>query len=154
MFPLVARAGCDYVLMHMRGTPTSMAAQTDYTDVVAEVWGELYGRRAAAMHAGVDPERIWLDPGIGFAKTAGQSLQLLRALADYTGQQRVLLGASRKSFLRSLTGQAVAAERVEGSIAVALHAADAGVELLRVHDVGPTRRALAVWGALRGGATG
>ena len=151
MFPLIAEAACDYVLMHMRGTPSTMGTHTGYTDVVAEVWAELAVRRDDAVARGVDPARIWLDPGIGFAKTAEQSLQLLRALAPHTRAHRVLLGASRKSFLRPLTGQDVAAERVEGSIAIAIHAADVGVHLLRVHDVGPTRRALAVWAALHEG---
>lgn len=154
MFPFVARAGCGFVLMHMRGTPATMASHATYADVDAEVWGALEARHADAVAAGIDPTRIWLDPGIGFAKSADQSIVLLRRLTAHTARHRVLIGASRKSFLRHLTGQDVAAERIEGSLAVAIHAADVGVDLLRVHDVAATRRALRVWAALRGSQAG
>jgi dihydropteroate synthase len=149
MFDVVAVAGCDIVLMHMRGAPDHMQRLTDYADVCAEVWAALEARRLAAIAAGVVATRILLDPGIGFAKDFEQNLALLRDLPTRTRTTRVLLGASRKAFIGTLTGQAVAAERVEGSLAVALHAADAGVELVRVHDVAATVRALTVWRAVR-----
>lgn len=149
MFPLAADARCQLVVMHMRGTPSTMTGLTDYTDVCEEVWAELAGRVDAAFAAGVDATRLLWDPGIGFAKTAAQSLALLRDLPARTAGRRVYVGASRKSFLAALTGQAVAAERVEGSLAVALHCRDAGVAALRVHDVAATVRALRVWEALR-----
>lgn len=145
MFPLVAAAGCDYVLMHTRGTPATMMGLATYDDVCGEVWAALEARRADAEAAGV--RRIWLDPGIGFAKTTAQNLALLHDLPRRTGVP-VLLGASRKRFIGELTGQADAGSRVEGSLAVALWAAQAGVDILRVHDVGATVRALAVWRAM------
>jgi dihydropteroate synthase len=149
MLPLVAAAGCDIVLMHMRGDPTTMQRLTTYDDVCAEVWDVLDTRAAAAVDAGVSPARILLDPGIGFAKTASQSLALLRDLRRRTAGRRVLIGASRKSFLGTITGQAAPAERVEASLAVALHAQDAGAAMVRVHDVAATVRALQVWEAIR-----
>jgi dihydropteroate synthase len=146
MFAVVARAGLPIVLMHMRGTPATMRTLTDYEDVVAEVWAALGAREAAARAAGV--QELWLDPGLGFAKTAEQSLALLRGLRGKENG-RVLIGASRKSFLGAITGQTVAAERVEASLAVAIHCAAEGVGMLRVHDLVATRRALAAWAALR-----
>ncbi len=145
MFPVVARAGLPMVIMHMRGTPATMRDHTDYVDLVSEVWSALAERRRQALAAGV-PE-VWIDPGIGFAKTAEQSLLLLRSLRGRDNHD-VLVGASRKSFIGSITGQAVAAERVEGSLAVAIHCAQEGVGMLRVHDFIATRRALAMWAAL------
>lgn len=138
-------AGRPMVLMHMRAEPRTMADHTDYRDVVAEVWEALDARAAVATAAGVGP--LWLDPGIGFAKTPAQSLELLRRLPR---RPRILVGASRKRFIGELTGQADPATRIEGSLAVALHCAARGVDLLRVHDVAATRRALQVWAALQG----
>jgi len=136
--------GVPYVLMHTRGSPAEMARLATYDDVCAEVWGWLHARAEALD---LDPERLHLDPGIGFAKTAEQSVALLRDLPARTGRP-VLVGASRKSFLGVLTGQADPAARLEGSLAVALHARSAGVSVLRVHDVAATVRALAVWEAV------
>lgn len=146
MFAACARAGARMVLMHLRGTPETMRSLTNYADVSAEVWGELAGREAAAVAAGV--AEVWLDPGIGFAKTAAQSLALLRGLRG-RDNARVLVGASRKSFLAALGDQPTPADRLEGSLAVAIHCREAGVGMLRVHDVAATRRALATWEALR-----
>jgi len=150
MWPLVAEAGCDYVLMHTRGDPATMMAHAHYDDVEAEVWGALDASLGRAVAAGVDPERVWLDPGIGFAKTTEHNLRLLRTLDRHASRRRVLLGASRKRFLGELGGNPVASERRDESVAVALHAADCGVDLVRVHDVGATVRALKVWSAIRG----
>ncbi len=149
MLPLVARSGVEIVLMHMRGEPTTMMSHTGYSDVVREVWATLRERREAALQAGIDESRVHLDPGIGFAKTTAQNLALLHTLPEYCAQHSVLLGASRKAFIGAITGQTVAAERVEGSLAVALWAVTSGVRILRVHDVGATRRALAVWRGIR-----
>ncbi|MFN7142427.1 MAG: dihydropteroate synthase [Myxococcota bacterium] len=149
MLPLVAAAGCAIVLMHMRGEPDTMQRLAVYDDVCAEVWGHLDARAGAARAAGVADENILLDPGIGFAKTLDHNVALLRDLPRRTSGRRVLVGASRKAFLGALTGVTRPADRLEGSLAVALHAKDAGVAVLRVHDVAATRRALAVWEALR-----
>lgn len=146
MFGVVARGGAGMVLMHSRGTPETMMSLAEYDDVVAETWAELDHREAAARSAGI--EDLFLDPGIGFAKRLEHNLALLRDLPR-RANRRVVLGASRKSFLGALTGQAVPAERLEGSLAVALHARDAGVAVLRVHDVLATRRALLTWEAVR-----
>lgn len=150
MFPLVARAGVGLVIMHSRGEPDTMQGLAAYDDVVGEVWAALDARFDAAVAAGVDPSRILLDPGIGLPKTTAHNLRLLHALAPHARRRPVLVGASRKRFIGELTGQAVAADRVEGSIAVALWARQAGVAVLRVHDVGATARALAVWDAVAG----
>lgn len=146
MFAVCSRSRAAMVLMHMRGTPETMRSLATYDDVVAEVREALAAREAAARSAGV--REVWLDPGIGFAKTAAQSLALLRALPG-RDNARVLIGASRKSFLAALGDQPTPADRLEGSLAVAIHCQDAGVGMLRVHDVAATRRALATWGALR-----
>lgn len=148
MLPLVARAGCAIVLMHMRGEPDTMQRLAVYDDVCAEVWAALDERAVAARAAGIPEGNIVLDPGIGFAKTAAHNLALLRDLPRRTSRS-VLVGASRKAFIGALTGQARAAERLEGSLAVALHAQDAGAAYVRVHDVAATVRALAVWTAIR-----
>lgn len=152
MLPLAARAGCGLALMHRRGTPRTMDGLARYGDVVAEVWAALETARARALDAGVDPARLWLDPGLGFAKTTAHNVALLRDLPRRTPTRRVLLGASRKRFLGELTDEPVPERRLEASLAVALWARDAGVELLRVHDVAATRRALRAWDALRGAA--
>ena len=102
-------------------------------------------RALMARAAGV--AEVWLDPGIGFAKTAEQSLTLLRGLRG-RDNARVLVGASRKSFLAALGDQPTPADRLEGSLAVAIHCREAGVGMIRVHDVAATRRALATWDAL------
>ena len=145
---LVARAGCPVIIMHMPGTdPRRMQAQARYTDVVAEVTAFLLDRAAALRAAGVGD--ITLDPGIGFGKTLEQNLALLAALPALAGHgYPVLLGASRKSFIDRLS-PAPADQRLGGSLAAALAGASAGVAWLRVHDVGETRQALAVWAAIR-----
>ncbi len=149
MFAVVAHAVCGIVLMHMRGDPATMQGLSAYDDVCADVWAALDARARAAQTAGIAAENILLDPGLGFAKTSTQNLAILRNLPARTPNRRVLVGASRKRFLGELTGQERPADRIEGSLAVALHAAGAGVEMVRVHDVAATVRALQVWEALR-----
>jgi dihydropteroate synthase len=146
MFAAVARRRAGLVLMHSRGTPQTMMALAEYDDVVAETWSELDLREQRARESGV--EDLYLDPGLGFAKRPEHCLAILRDLPART-HRRVLLGASRKSFIGALTGQAIPAERIEGSLAVALHARACGVAVLRVHDVLATRRALQTWEAIR-----
>ncbi|MES2637923.1 MAG: dihydropteroate synthase [Myxococcota bacterium] len=149
MLPFVATADCGIVLMHTRGEPDTMQRLAVYDDVCAEVWAALDERVAAAEAAGIRAERIVVDPGIGFAKTGAHNLALLRDLPRRTPGRSVLIGASRKRFIGELTGQPNATERLEGSLAVALHAQDAGATLIRVHDVAETVRALRVWEAIR-----
>ncbi len=150
MFEVVAKAGCDYILMHMRGTPATMATMTDYSQgVVAGVRAELHDALARAARAGIAREKLVVDPGLGFAKTAAQSVELLRALPEFVSEfGAVLLGASRKSFIRELDPRRPGPDdRLAGSLAAALLGARAGVAWLRVHDVAETRQALRVWGA-------
>ena len=150
MFPLIARSGCDFVLMHLRGTPATMQSLCDYPDgVAAGVRAELRAARARAGAAGIAKEKVIIDPGLGFAKTAAQSVELLGALPEFVAEfGAVLLGASRKSFIRELDPRRPGPDqRLPGSLAAALIGAGAGVRWLRVHDVAETRQALAVWEA-------
>ncbi|MBD3764306.1 MAG: dihydropteroate synthase [Rhodobacterales bacterium] len=146
---VVARAGVPVVVMHMRGTPATMTAQTDYADVLAEVAQALADRVAAARAAGIAADRIVIDPGIGFAKTGAQNLALIRGLALFHSLGLpLLLGASRKRFIGTYGGAPDPAGRMPGSVAVAVLGAQQGAQILRVHDVEETRQAIALWRAL------
>jgi dihydropteroate synthase len=146
---LAAHPGVGLCLMHMRGEPGHMQDEPVYGDVVAEVREFLRGRLQAARDAGIADQRIVLDPGIGFGKTAAHNLSLLRRQGELTLLGRPLLaGWSRKSTLGLLTGKP-AAERVAASVAPALLAVQAGARVVRVHDVGPTVDALKVWRAVQ-----
>ncbi len=145
----VAAAGVPIVLMHMRGTPADMQAHAEYHDVAQEVAAELEDVLARAVAAGIARERTILDPGIGFAKTAEQSIELLAHVRELRRLGRPLLvGPSRKSFIGKLTG-APAGERVPGTIAAVTACVLAGVEMVRVHDVAACRQAARVAAALR-----
>jgi dihydropteroate synthase len=147
---VVARAECRVVLMHMRGTPQTMTGLTQYGDVVADVMRELAVRIAAAEGAGIAREKIIIDPGIGFAKSAAQNLEILRRLDEFAGfGLPILIGASRKSFIGTYGGESNPQRRAPGSIAAALFALDRGAAILRVHDVAETVQAVRVWTALR-----
>lgn len=149
MAAVVAEAGVPVCVMHARGDPRTMQQNPRYGDVVAEVRDWLAARVAAAVAAGIARNRIVIDPGIGFGKTQAHNLALLRALPALRALGLpVLLGASRKRFIGTITGVEAAADRVAGSLAVALHAAALGVRVIRVHDVAQTRQALAMWQAL------
>lgn len=147
---VVVAARCPVIIMHMLGTdPRHMQDAPEYRDVLAEVTGFLLERAEVLRAAGVAPADICLDPGIGFGKTLEHNLALLRGLPALAGHgYAVLLGASRKSFIHRITPAPEAASRVPGSIAAAIAGAAAGVSWVRVHDVGQTRQALAVWGAI------
>jgi dihydropteroate synthase len=131
--------------MHMRGTPETMAGEARYTDVVLEVKAELGARIAAATRAGIPAGRLWIDPGLGFAKTASHNLEILHRLEEFLiFEKPVVVGASRKSFLGLLLGEPDPAGRLEGSLAAAVAAVLKGAHVLRVHDVAATRRAVVV----------
>lgn len=150
MAAVVAPSGAGLVLMHMRGTPATMQSDLRYDDVVAEVAAHLRRRLAAAEEAGIAAERVALDPGIGFGKSAEQSLRLLARTDDLAALGRPLLvGASRKSFLARLLGDAPADRRLEASLAAAALSAFLGARILRVHDVAETARVLKVADAAR-----
>lgn len=149
MGELVARAGAGLCLMHMRGTPRDMQSLAVYADLHGEVLAELSAALERAAGAGVAPERIVLDPGLGFAKTFDHNLLLLRRQRELSQLGRPLLvGPSRKAFLGRLTGRP-APERAIGTAAAAALSASAGAFMLRVHDVAHVREALAVADAVR-----
>lgn len=145
---VVARAGAGLVLMHMRGTPDTMDGLARYGEIAVEVAAELGVAVGRATDAGVDPERIVVDPGFGFAKTAEQNFRLLDELATVVGLgYPVLVGPSRKRFLGAATGRPVADRDRASAVACAL-AWERGARLFRVHDAAPAREALAVACAL------
>jgi dihydropteroate synthase len=145
MASVVADARCPVILMHMRGKPKTMQREPHYTNVVDEVRDFLESRAEHAVSAGVRPEDIIVDPGIGFGKNLDHNLALLGnlgAIADLGFP--VLVGASRKRFIGSITGVEVAAERVFGTVATTVLAYEKGATFFRVHDVRANREALAV----------
>ena len=145
MAPVVADAQCPVILMHMQGEPKTMQREPRYEDVVREVRDFLGSRAEHAVAAGVGPENIIVDPGIGFGKTLEHNLALLRDLEAVVDLGfPVLVGASRKTFHRKITGVEEAAERVFGTVATTVLAYERGATLFRVHDVRANREALAV----------
>jgi dihydropteroate synthase len=142
MWEVVAEARAAYVAMHMQGTPATMQLHPTYRDVVAEV-GDFFADRLERLRAaGVDPEQVVLDIGIGFGKTVEHNLQLLASLHSFTRLGRPLLvGASRKSFIGKLLGADVA-ERLPASLACACLAVAAGAQIIRTHDVAQTVQAV------------
>ena len=147
-----AELGKPTVLMHAQGSPGTMQDNPVYRDVVIEVYDFLEGRIGAAAAAGLPRESIVADPGIGFGKSVAHNLSLLQSISIFHGLGVPLLaGASRKSFIRRLSGGEAPKARTAGSVAAALDAVSQGVQILRVHDVHETHRALALWKFLRGG---
>jgi dihydropteroate synthase len=152
---VAAELGCEVMLMHMQGEPRTMQQDPRYDDVVAEVSGFLEARAEAAMAAGVERRKIWLDPGVGFGKGPGHNLELIRHLDRLVALGLpVLLGVSRKRFIRTIDPVAVeSGERLGGSLAAALWGAAKGVAAVRVHDVRETVQALKVWEAIEESGT-
>ena len=148
---LAAHPDTGICLMHMQGLPETMQNNPQYQDVVAEVAGYLKARAQACRAAGIRSERIVLDPGIGFGKNLQHNIQLMRHLPDLQAQTGLplLVGVSRKRMIGEITGEAEPAQRIHGSVAAALYAAERGAAILRVHDVKATADALKVWQALR-----
>jgi dihydropteroate synthase len=147
---VAAELGCDVVLMHMQGEPRTMQASPHYGDVVSEVTRWLVARADAAIAAGVARDRIRLDPGLGFGKTPAHNLALTANLGRLAATGfAVLYGASRKRTIQSIDPTATdPADRLGGSLALALAAARNGAAILRVHDVRETVQALAVQAAV------
>jgi dihydropteroate synthase len=147
---VVAASDVAVCLMHMRGEPKTMQAEPVYADVVAEVREFLGARLAACVAAGIPRDRVAIDPGFGFGKTVEHNLALLRHLDAIAALGLpVLAGWSRKSSLGRITGRAPE-ERLAGSLAAALIAAQHGAKIVRVHDVAATRDVLAVLAAVQG----
>jgi dihydropteroate synthase len=143
---LLAAATCPVVLMHMRGSPMTMNCHAHYADVVEDVLVELTATRDAALAAGIKPENIALDPGLGFAKIGAQNLALLRATSRFAGLGHpLLIGLSRKKFIGEFGDEPDAAKRLPGSLAAGLFALAQGAHILRVHDVPETVQALKIW---------
>ena len=148
MWQLVAKTGVGYVAMHMLDTPQTMQKSPKYKNVVNDVEAFFYCRMERWTDWGMTLEQVVLDPGIGFGKTVEHNLALLVALERFTRIGRPLLvGASRKSFIGHVTGAEVE-NRLPGSLACACHAAQAGVGIIRVHDVKETVQALQIWEAI------
>ena len=145
---IAARLGRPIVLMHAQGDPRTMQDNPVYADVLLEVYDYLESRIEAAVAAGIPRYRLIADPGIGFGKTLDHNLTLLAGLSLLHGLGvPILLGASRKRIIGSLTGKRDPKQRMPGSLAVALVGAAQAVQILRVHDVDETRQALDVWRA-------
>jgi dihydropteroate synthase len=152
IFLLVARTGVALILMHMQGQPANMQAAPTYGNVTAEVMDFLDQRSRDAQAQGVSHQRILIDPGIGFGKTAGHNLQLLRELSQLRRLERPLVvGVSRKSFLGKITGESDASARVMGTAAAVAWCAANGADILRVHDVAQMTQVVRVVMAIRDG---
>ena len=144
-----ADAGCPVVLMHSRGNSRTMDQLTSYDDVVADVKEGLLARSEAAIKAGIKESQIIWDPGLGFAKTHEQNLQLLRDLEQLTQEQPpILIGPSRKRFIGAVLEEPRPKARLWGTAAVACRCAQAGAAVVRVHDVGPISQTLRMAAAL------
>lgn len=158
MGELAANSECPVILMHAPGAGEDLHAKDkleggDYADVVSEVFGFLKDARARAIAAGISEDRIMLDPGIGFGKSLAQNLALMNALPLFHALgSPLMVGASRKRMIGALSREEDAGERLGGSIALAVRAMDAGVHMLRVHDVAETVQARNVWRGMRDAA--
>ncbi|SEN42680.1 Dihydropteroate synthase [Loktanella fryxellensis] len=151
MARVVADSGAAICLMHAQGDPATMQSDPRYDDVVLDVYDHLSARIDAALAAGIARDRIVVDPGIGFGKTQAHNLALLRRLSLFHALGcPVLLGASRKRFIGTITDTPLAADRVAGSLAVTLAGVAQGVQIHRVHDTHHTVAALAMMQALGG----
>lgn len=150
MAGVVARSGAPVVLMHMKGTPKTMLQEARYGDVVAEVIADLRQRVAELEAAGIERGRMVVDPGIGFAKNTYHNLDVLRRLEEFHSLGLpVMVGPSRKRFIGHVLGLEDAAQRLYGTLAAVAACAQAGVQIVRVHDVGPARQVAEVMEAIR-----
>lgn len=149
MWQIVADANAGYIAMHMQGTPQTMQTAPSYGDVAHDVEEFFSDRLMCLAAAGVAPEQVALDVGIGFGKTVEHNLQLLTRLQSFTRWHRpLLLGVSRKSFIPKVSGDPDSADRLGGSIACACWGVQNGVDIIRTHDVASTRQALRLTEAL------
>ena len=146
----VAGAGAPVVLMHMQGEPATMNRNPRYDHAPLDVYDYLESRVEACRTGGIKPERIAVDPGLGFGKSSAHNVEIMRNLALYHGLGcALLIGASRKGLIRTVRRSAAPGDRLAGSIAAALAGLELGVQIVRVHDVAETGQAFAVWRALR-----
>ncbi len=148
-----AETGLPVCLMHAQGDPKTMQDEPRYDDALTDVFDFLEARVEAALRAGIRRDRLMIDPGIGFGKTVAHNLQLMAGLSLFHALGvPLVLGASRKRFIGAITGEAVAGERVVGSVAAALAGVAQGAHIIRVHDVKATRQGLDVWMATQSGS--
>jgi dihydropteroate synthase len=152
MFEIVAQRGAGMVLMHMQGDPKTMQDEPRYGDVVSEVRDFLSGRVSAGVAAGIERDRLCVDPGIGFGKTLEHNLAILRHIADLADiGLPVMVGPSRKRFIGTILGTDVD-ERLEGTAGAVAWLASQGVHVVRVHDVKEMARVVRVVDAIVEGA--
>lgn len=152
MTEVAVSTGATICIMHMLGEPRTMQSDPKYGDVVEDVLTWLLSRAEAAIEAGIPKHKIWIDPGIGFGKTVDHNLSLLKATGEFASSgYPVMIGASRKSFIGKVTEEDDPANRLPGSLAAALYAAQKGARIIRVHDVAATVQALAVQSAISDG---
>ncbi|WP_417384998.1 dihydropteroate synthase [Gimesia sp.] len=153
MIPLAAESKAGVICMHIQGTPQTMQDNPEYEDVVSDLKSWFQLRIQALLDAGVEPERIVLDPGVGFGKTADHNLQILSQISAFHSLGfPVLIGHSRKRFLSKLLGRSLE-ERLAGTIGVSVALAQQGVEILRLHDIAANRDAIAAWQAVTSPST-
>jgi len=150
MAPVCAAAGCTVCLMHMKGSPRTMQQDPTYEAVVSEVRSFLLDSAGWAESQGIEREKIWIDPGIGFGKTDTHNLELIRHLGFLVSSgYPVLLGVSRKGFIGRLTGGAAVDDRLEGTLAIQAWAQIKGVSIIRTHDVRSARRTIDIVAAVQ-----
>ncbi len=150
-FSIAVQSKAALCVMHMLGEPKTMQQTPEYTDVVQEVSRFLLAQRDALVAAGVDQSRIVIDPGFGFGKTLDHNIALMRAIPLFSSLQTTLIGVSRKTMIGQLIDREsppMPSDRVAGSVAAALWAAEKGAQILRVHDVAQTVQALTIWNGL------
>lgn len=148
-----ARSDLPVCIMHAQGDPETMQENPTYEDALLDVYDFLDAQITMLEGIGIPRSRVIVDPGIGFGKTLAHNLQILNGISLYHGLGcPILLGASRKGFIRKITGASPAAARMPGSVATALAALSQGVQIFRVHDVAETKQALDVWHAISEGA--
>ncbi|HBK62233.1 MAG TPA: dihydropteroate synthase [Cyanobacteria bacterium UBA11159] len=136
MFPVVAKLGVPIILMHIRGTPQTMQKLTDYQDLIGEIYQFFQTQIDAALAAGILRSRLIIDPGIGFAKTCQQNIEILQELPRFHNLDLpILIGVSRKSFIGNILNQPNPKSRVWGTAAACCSAIASGADILRIHDV-------------------
>ncbi len=151
MTDVCAESNAGVICMHLQGTPATMQAAPHYADVVGEICAHFAERLESLERRGIHRDRVVLDPGIGFGKTAEHNVQILSHIAHFRALGRpVCVGHSRKRFLKKILGRPVD-ERVYGTVGISLALAAQATDILRIHDVAATRDALLAWHALRGG---
>ncbi len=147
---VVSESKSHIIIMHMKGTPKDMQINPVYENLIEEIYSFFYTQINSALEAGIKKDKIIIDPGIGFGKTAEDNYKILRNIEDFKSlNMPIMIGASRKSFIGKVLNL-LPGERLEGSLAIASYCASKGVDILRVHDVRETMRAVkvinAIWG--------